>query len=106
MSREEKQIIDGFRYWIDTNTERGVTTIPNSLCEKVYKLVIKKNHNTDLVEEFEKIKAEIIAKHCNKCDVGYDIEKCYADNLDEWCEVFDNLKIIDKHIAELKGEQK
>jgi len=56
------------------------------------------------IEELAKIKAEIIAKHCNKCDVGYDIEKCYADNLDEWCEVFDNLKIIDKHIAKLKGE--
>ena len=45
MNREEKRIVEGFRHWIDTNTERGVTTIPNSLCEKVYKLIVKKNPN-------------------------------------------------------------
>lgn len=57
-----------------------------------------------LIAELEKLKAEIIKAKCDKCEVDYNIQKCYENNTVGWCDVFDNLTIIDNHIKELKGD--
>lgn len=35
MTREEAKLVDALKYWHDTNTECGVTSIPSSLLLKV-----------------------------------------------------------------------
>ena len=39
MNEEEKRKYEAFQYWIKTNTERGVTTIPDNLCLFVVNLI-------------------------------------------------------------------
>ena len=39
MNEEEKRKYKAFQYWIQTNTERGVTTIPDNLCLFVINLI-------------------------------------------------------------------
>lgn len=50
MTEEEKRKYEAFQYWIQTNTERGVTTIPDNLCLFVVNLIKK------LQKENEKLK--------------------------------------------------
>lgn len=52
MNEEEKRKYEAFQYWIQTNTERGVTTIPDNLCLFVVNLIKSlQKENT----EFEKL---------------------------------------------------
>lgn len=39
MNEEEKRKYEAFQYWIQTNTERGVATIPDNLCLFVINLI-------------------------------------------------------------------
>lgn len=39
MNEKEKRKYEAFQYWIQTNTERGVTTIPDNLCLFVINLI-------------------------------------------------------------------
>jgi hypothetical protein len=39
MNEEEKRKYEAFQYWIQTNTEKGVTTIPDNLCLFVVNLI-------------------------------------------------------------------
>ena len=39
MNEEEKRKYEAFQYWIQTNTEKGVTTIPYTLCLFVVNLI-------------------------------------------------------------------
>ena len=39
MNEEERRKYEAFQYWIQTNTERGVTTIPDNLCLFVINLI-------------------------------------------------------------------
>lgn len=39
MNEEEKRKYEAFLYWIQTNTEKGVTTIPDNLCLFVVNLI-------------------------------------------------------------------
>ena len=39
MNEEEKRKYEAFQYWIQTNTERGVTTIPDNLCLFIVNLI-------------------------------------------------------------------
>lgn len=39
MNEEEKRKYEAFQYWIQTSTERGVTTIPDNLCLFVANLI-------------------------------------------------------------------
>lgn len=50
MNEEEKRKYEAFQYWIQTNTERGVTTIPDNLCLFVVNLI------KSLQKENEKLK--------------------------------------------------
>lgn len=52
MNEEEKRKYEAFQYWIQTNTERGVITIPDNLCLFVVNLIKSlQKENT----EFEKL---------------------------------------------------
>ena len=39
MNEEEKRKYEAFQYWIQTNTEKGVTTIPDNLCLFIVNLI-------------------------------------------------------------------
>lgn len=52
MNEEEKRKYEAFQYWIQTNTERGVTTIPDNLCLFVVNLI------KSLQKENEKLRAK------------------------------------------------
>lgn len=32
--------IEAFKYWIDTNTDVGVTTLPEDLCREIYEILV------------------------------------------------------------------
>lgn len=52
MTEEEKRKYEAFQYWIQTNTEKGVTTIPDTLCLFVVNLINKlQKENEELKEE-------------------------------------------------------
>lgn len=62
-------------------------------------------NGTPLIEELEKIKAEIELTKCNKGCLPRIIAECNISKSNrEWCEYYYCLKIINKHISELKGE--
>ena len=78
INEEEKRKYEAFQYWIQTNTERGVTTIPDNLClfivnlikslqkenEELKRLMAYKNGYTKLLEEdlFENCENFVISK--------------------------------------------
>ena len=65
MNEEDRRKYEAFQYWIQTNTEKGVTTIPDTLClfvvnlikslqkenEELKRLMAHKNGYTKLLEE-------------------------------------------------------
>lgn len=53
MTKEEKRKYEAFQYWIQTNTERGVTTIPDDLCLFAVNLIKK------LQKENEQLRTEV-----------------------------------------------
>lgn len=59
MNEEGKRKYEAFQYWIQTNTERGVTTIPDNLCLFVINLIKSlQKENEELRKEnteFEKL---------------------------------------------------
>lgn len=54
MNQEEKRKYEAFQYWIQTNTEKGVTTIPDTLCLFVVNLI------KSLQKENEKLKNKLL----------------------------------------------
>lgn len=54
MNEEEKRKYEAFQYWIQTNTEKGVTTIPDTLCLFVVNLI------KSLQKENEKLKNKLL----------------------------------------------
>lgn len=65
MNEEEKRKYEAFQYWIQTNTERGVTTIPDNLCLFVINLIKSlQKENEELKDKyatFVKMSSEVIA---------------------------------------------
>lgn len=60
MNEEEKRKYEAFQYWIQTNTERGVTTIPDNLCLFVINLIKSlQKENEELKEKENKIYKEV-----------------------------------------------
>jgi hypothetical protein len=61
MNEEEKRKYEAFQYWIQTNTEKGVTTIPDNLCLFVINLIKSlQKENEDLHREInQRIKLKI-----------------------------------------------
>ena len=54
MNEEERRKYEAFQYWIQTNTEKGVTTIPDTLCLFVVNLI------KSLQKENEKLNEKIL----------------------------------------------
>ena len=42
MSNDQKKHIDAFKYWVQTNTENGVSTIPKSICDNIIAILREK----------------------------------------------------------------
>lgn len=65
MNEEEKRKYEAFQYWIQTNTEKGVTTIPDNLCLFVINLIKSlQKENEELKDKyatFVKMSSEVIA---------------------------------------------
>lgn len=74
MNEEEKRKYEAFQYWIQTNTERGVTTIPDNLCLFVTNLI------KSLQKENEKLKNKLSLKQFDVNIVYND----YLEKLDEY----------------------
>lgn len=64
MNQEEKRKYEAFQYWIQTNTERGVTTIPDNLCLFIVNLIKSlQKENEEL-----KISNKEIDKECSRLE--------------------------------------
>ena len=60
MNEEEKKAIANFKYWIDTNTEKGVCYLPDYICAKVLNLIEKlQKENEHKAEKIENQKNEL-----------------------------------------------
>lgn len=35
MTLEQKKLVDAFKYWVETNTENGVSVIPAFICKDI-----------------------------------------------------------------------
>ena len=71
MNDEEKRKYEAFQYWIQTNTERGVTAIPDNLCLFVVNLIEKlQKGNEELKEDRDKFKKELLKRitYCNELE--------------------------------------
>ena len=67
--------------------------------------VTAKDKAEDIIAELEKIKAEIETTKCKVGCLPRIIAECNISKSNrEWCEYYYCLKIINEHIAELKGE--
>ena len=84
-TKKEKKAIENFKYWIQTNTERGVCTIPDYICinalnllEKQQKEIEKKDKIITEVERYARgikdeellliLKKDEIEKLVNECE--------------------------------------
>jgi hypothetical protein len=50
LTTEQKKHVDAFEYWVKTNTENGVSTIPESICKDIIAILRDKdgeNHEQD-----------------------------------------------------------
>lgn len=54
MNEEEKRKYESFQYWIETNTEKGVATIPDNLCLFIVNLI------KSLQKENEELKDKLL----------------------------------------------
>lgn len=71
MNDEEKRKYEAFQYWIQTNTERGVTAIPDNLYLFVVNLIEKlQKGNEELKEDRDKFKKELLKRitYCNELE--------------------------------------
>lgn len=82
MNEEEKRKYEAFQYWIQTNTEKGVTTIPDNLCLFVVNLIKSlQKENKELKNEVMEKDLEIIGKEeYTKTSMKVIIEQYYTAN--------------------------
>ena len=82
MNEEEKRKYEAFQYWIQTNTERGVATIPDNLCLFVVNLIKSlQKENEELKNEVLEKDLEIIGKEeYTKASMKEIIEQYYTAN--------------------------
>lgn len=115
INEEEKRKYEAFQYWIQTNTERGVTTIPDNLClfivnlikslqkenEKLKRLMAYKNGYTKLLEEdlFENCENYVISKDRIKEQI-----KKYAKLSDNFYGKWKNLSSFDEDYKNIRDK--
>ena len=61
MNEEEKRKYKAFQYWIQTNTEKGATTIPDNLCLFVVNLIEKLQKENEKLKELDLSNSKMIA---------------------------------------------
>ncbi len=47
MTNEQKKHIDAFEYWVETNTEDGVSILPESICKDIIAILREKDGETE-----------------------------------------------------------
>lgn len=95
MNEEEKRKYEAFQYWIQTSTERGVTTIPDNLCLFVVNLI------KSLQKENKKLNEKIL-DNAGIYQLGFkDGEESYIKKVKDKIEEID--KEIGKSIDNSKG---
>ena len=82
MNEEDRRKYEAFQYWIQTNTEKGVTTIPDTLCLFVVNLIKSlQKENEELKNEVLEKDLEIIGKEeYTKASMKEIIEQYYTAN--------------------------
>lgn len=64
MNEEEKRKYEAFQYWVKTNTERGVTTIPDNLCLFIVNLIKSlQKENEELKNDYENLNNSVVVKN-------------------------------------------
>ena len=64
MNQEEKRKYEAFQYWIQTNTEKGVTTIPDNLCLFIVNLIKSlQKENEELKNDYENLNNSVVVKN-------------------------------------------
>lgn len=43
MTLEQKKKVDAFKYWVETNTENGVSVIPEFICKDIIAILKDKD---------------------------------------------------------------
>lgn len=84
MNEEERRKYEAFQYWIQTNTEKGVTTIPDTLCLFVVNLINKLQKEN---EEKDKIIDLLIKELYTKAHIS---TRCYLQTSTEECMKYKN----------------
>lgn len=89
LPKEEKKSIENFKYWIQTNTERGVCTIPDYICinalnllEKQQKEIKELKSKTQIISPLY-IKENYISKEAIRKKIKEIEENGYWDFLEE-----------------------
>jgi len=78
MNEEEKKVIANFKYWIDTNTERGVCYLPDYICAKVLNLIEKlqkENEELKIKNNAIKRESEAYAEYMIRLDNELNLKK-------------------------------
>lgn len=122
MNDEEKRKYEAFQYWIQTNTERGITAIPDNLCLFVVNLIEKlQKENEELKEDRDKFKKGLLKRitYCNELEKDL-FENCskyvipiqkIKDKIEEYKNMLktcnkvkdiDRIKAINERILELQ----
>ena len=111
MSEEEKKAIANFKYWIDTNTEKGVCYLPDYICAKVLNLIEKTlKENEHLHKEINRrIKLKI--ENEKIVDTQFIYKQKIKDKIEEYKNMLktcnkakdiDRIKAINERILELQ----
>lgn len=93
---KEQKSIANFKYWIDTNTERGVCYLPDYICTKVLNLIEKLQKEN---EELEEINNELEAEK-NEAIRRYNFETIPIKK------VKDKIEYLEDYIEENSDEQR
>ena len=59
LSEEEKRKLEAFIYWVETNTEIGVSTIPDYICKNVLNLIEKQQKELENSVSKDKIREKM-----------------------------------------------
>lgn len=81
LSEEEIKIVDNFTYWYETNTEKGVTSMPDYICKGLLDLYNReKSNNKELMREYHKrVQEKLDLIYGNNILNKSEVEECYIN---------------------------